>query len=135
MLKTRINGPEVGYSLKGQWKKIENHDNFLHYVKHLSAIFKGKFMQAVKKKLIKDNLLIMFNDIVQKAYGVNWNINCQPSLADESHVVKYLGQYTHRGAITNQRILNIDKTSATFILKITGITGLKSPAPFHTRNS
>ena len=38
-------------------------------------------------------------------------------MADAWHVIKYLGQYTHRVAITNQRILNIDQGKVTFIAK------------------
>jgi hypothetical protein len=41
-------------------------------------------------------------------------VNCEPSLAKAEHVVRYLGQYTHRVAITNQRIINVDQTSVTF---------------------
>ena len=42
---------------------------------------------------------------------------CEPSLGKPEHVIKYLGQYTHRVAITNQRILNIDGQNVTFISK------------------
>jgi len=38
-------------------------------------------------------------------------------VASAEHVVKYLGQYTHRAAITNQRILNISEAKVTFIAK------------------
>jgi len=36
-------------------------------------------------------------------------------MAGADHVVKYLGQYTHRAAITNQRILNIAGGKVHFI--------------------
>lgn len=39
------------------------------------------------------------------------------SEGDAEHVIRYLGQYTHRVAITNQRILNITDTHVTFIAK------------------
>jgi hypothetical protein len=38
-------------------------------------------------------------------------------LAKPEHVVKYLGQYTHRVAITNHRIIGIDPDGVTFIHK------------------
>ena len=44
-------------------------------------------------------------------------MHCQPSLASAHHVVKYLGQYTHRVAITNQRIVNIVGDKVTFLAK------------------
>jgi hypothetical protein len=33
------------------------------------------------------------------------------------YVVKYLGQYTHRVAITNQRIIRMDEKTVTFMHK------------------
>jgi hypothetical protein len=38
-------------------------------------------------------------------------------MAKPDHVVRYLGQYTHRVAITNPRILNIGEKKVTFIAK------------------
>ncbi|MBK7097017.1 MAG: transposase [Saprospiraceae bacterium] len=52
---------------------------------------------------------------------------CEPSLAGSVHVVKYLGQYTHRVAITNQRILNIANGKVTFIAKDYRDNAMKKP--------
>nr|WP_084555756.1 transposase [Alkaliflexus imshenetskii] len=38
-------------------------------------------------------------------------------MAGAEHVIRYLGQYTHRIAISNQRILNVDSTNVTFVAK------------------
>jgi len=38
-------------------------------------------------------------------------------MANAEHVIKYLGQYTHRVAITNQRIVNIADQKVTFLTK------------------
>ena len=54
-------------------------------------------------------------------------VHCQPSLAGAEHVVKYLGQYTHRVAITNQRILNIADGKVTFITKDYRDRAVKKP--------
>ena len=48
-------------------------------------------------------------------------------MASVEHVVKYLGQYTHRVAITNQRILNIASGKVTFIAKDYRDGGIKKP--------
>jgi hypothetical protein len=64
--------------------------------------------QLVEKKALRKNKeMDLFNDLVQQAYKTKWVVHCEPSLARAEHVVRYLGQYTHRVAITNQRILNI----------------------------
>ena len=56
-----------------------------------------------------------FHSHIQKAYKSKWIVHCQSSLAAADHVIQYLGQYTQRVAITNQRILNITDTHVTFI--------------------
>ena len=62
-------------------------------------------------------MLNNFNAQIQKAYNTNWVVHSEPSLAKAEHVIRYLGQYTYRVAITNQRILNISDTHVTFIAK------------------
>lgn len=55
--------------------------------------------------------------MIQKAWNKPWVVFCEPSLAKAEHVIRYLGQYTHRVAISNDRIVDISKTHVTFIAK------------------
>lgn len=109
--------PAAGYTLDGQWKNIGHSGGYLYPVHQLSDTFKGKFLDSLKRALRKQNELSLFNDKVQRAYKTRWVVHCQPSMASAEHVIKYLGQYTHRVAITNQRILNIANGKVTFIAK------------------
>jgi len=109
--------PAAGYTLDGQWKNIGHFGNYLFPVHQLSDAFKGRYLDSLKRALRKQNELSFFNDKVQEAYNTRWVVHCEPSLASAEHVVKYLGQYTHRVAITNQRILNIADDKVTFIAK------------------
>lgn len=109
--------PAAGYSLKGEWKTIGNSGKFLYPVRQLSSTFKGKFLDSLKRVLKKENMLTGFNSQIQKAYNTDWVVHIEPSLAGAEHVIRYLGQYTHRVAITNQRILNITDTKVTFVAK------------------
>ena len=109
--------PSAGYTLDGQWKNIGHSGQYLYPVHQLSEAFKGRFLDSLKRSLRKKNELVLFNAAVQQAYKTKWVVHCEPSLAGADHVVKYLGQYTHRIAITNQRILNIAGDKVTFIAK------------------
>ena len=120
--------PAAGYSLDGRWKNIGHSWNYLYPVHKLSEAFKGKFLDSLKRALRKQNELSIFNDTVQLSYKTKWVVHCQPSLAGAHHVVKYLGQYTHRVAITNQRILNIAGGKVTFIAKDYRDRAVKKPA-------
>jgi hypothetical protein len=109
--------PAAGYTLKGQWINIGHSGQYLYPVHQLSDAFKGKFLDSLKRALRKENELTLFNQAVQQAYKTKWVVHSEPSLARADHVVKYLGQYTHRVAITNQRILKIEEGKVTFIAK------------------
>ena len=109
--------PAAGYSLKGEWNNMGNNARFIYPVHQLSDTFKGKFLDSLKRKLNKMDMPKAFAGHIKKAYQTPWVVNCQASMADAKHVIHYLGQYTHRVAITNQRILNISDTHVTFIAK------------------
>ncbi|VAW23397.1 hypothetical protein MNBD_BACTEROID01-181 [hydrothermal vent metagenome] len=55
-----------------------------------------------------------FEPLIQQAKDKPWVVFCEPSLAGSEHVIRYLGQYTHRVAISNNRILSMSKTHVTF---------------------
>jgi len=123
--------PSVGYTLDGRWKKTGHNDKYLYPVFQLSEAFKARFLAGLKRALRKQNELSLFNQPVQEAYRTKWVVYCEPSLASAEHVIKYLGQYTHRVAITNQRILNIQNDKVTFIAKDYRDRAVKKPVTLH----
>lgn len=119
--------PAAGYTLDGRWKSIGNSGNYLYPVHQLSEAFKAKFLDSLKRALRKQDELTLFYDKVQQAYKTKWVVHCEASLAGAEHVIKYLGQYTHRVAITNQRILNIADGKITFNAKDYRDRAVKKP--------
>lgn len=109
--------PAAGYSMSGQWRRIGKYQDYLYPVHQLSATFKGKFLDSMKRELRKQSAICGFKASMEKAYDKKWVVYCEASLAGAEHVIRYLGQYTHRIAISNQRILNITQTHVTFIAK------------------
>ena len=119
--------PAAGYSLNGSWKNIGPSGSYLYPVHQLSNAFKGKFLDSLKRALRKQGELPLFDPKLQQVYKTRWVVHCEPALASAEHVVKYLGQYTHRVAITNQRILNIAHDKVTFIAKDYRDRAIKKP--------
>jgi len=109
--------PAAGYSLKGEWKRIGLNDDYLYPVNQLSATFKGKFLDSLKRALRKNSLLDGFDPMIQQAWNKPWVVYCEQSMAKAEHVIRYLGQYTHRVAISNHRIISMSDTHVTFIAK------------------
>ncbi len=109
--------PAAGYSIKGNWKHMGKSGKYLYPVHQLSETFCGKFLDSLQRALNKKNALPQYDNLIQQAYQKPWVVHSEASLAKAEHVIQYLGQYTHRVAITNQRILNITDTHVTFIAK------------------
>lgn len=109
--------PAAGYSINGCWKNIGPSGNYLYPVHQLSNAFKGKFLDSLKRALRKQGEMHLFDQKLCQAYKTRWVVHCDPALASAEHVIRYLGQYTHRVAITNKRILNITGGKVTFIAK------------------
>ncbi len=109
--------PAAGYSLKGEWKNIGKYENYLYPVHQLSETFKGKFLNSIKQKLKKLDATEHFKPQIEKAYQSKWVVHSEFSMASAKNVIHYLGQYTHRVAISNPRILDITETQVKFIAK------------------
>ena len=109
--------PAIGETLVGNLKHIGYKGKYLFPVKQLSPTFRGKLMQIIKLDLCKKQLLTKYQSIINSAYRKPWNVHAEPSFGKPEHVIRYLGQYTHRVAITNQRLINIDSMGVTFMHK------------------
>jgi len=103
--------PGGGINFKGQWKQVKTSDNgkvFLFRVENLSNVFRGKFIGALKKKLPQTEKFI--DDL----YETDWVVYSKEPFAGPEQVIEYLGRYTHKVAIGNHRLLNVDETGVRF---------------------
>ena len=74
-------------------------------VKVLSRMFRGKFLFYLKQANLPFS---------SKLHQDEWIVYCKPPFKKPSKVVEYLGRYTHRVAISNNRILSMENGSVTF---------------------
>ena len=109
--------PAAGLSLDGKFKRITKNGRYLHNVKMMSKAFRDNMLKRLKKQLQKKDRLSMYQPIIDKAWDKEWVVFSEPSFSGAEHVIKYLGQYTHRVAISNHRIINIDKDNVRFVYK------------------
>jgi len=106
--------PAAGLSLANSWKHIGGNGKYLFPLTRLSADFRSHFLKSLKKWLSKHNLLKRYQYVIDAAWEKDWNVHCEPSMAGPEHVIRYLGNYTLRVAITNSRILDVSDTKVTF---------------------
>ena len=109
--------PAVGETLAGNRKRIGSNGKYLYPVRQLSPVFRGKLMESIKGYLKKQSLLKEYQSLLDAVWSKPWSVHCEPSMGKPEHVINYLGQYTHRVAITNQRIIAIDHGQVTFMHK------------------
>lgn len=93
--------PAGGLTKIGEWRDSKN--KFFLPVRVLSRKFRGKFL-ALLKQIIPD----LEQDLLNICYNKEWVVYCKPPFKTASSVVEYLGRYTHRVAISNNRILKIE---------------------------
>ena len=109
--------PAAGLTLKGKLKHISKQGKYLYPVRMLSAVFRGKMLEKIKRQLRKSHQLPQFQSLLDGLWKKPWVVYCEPPLGNAQQIVKYLGQYTHRVAISNHRIENIDDSGVSFFYK------------------
>ena len=112
-------------------------DNFLFPIYVVSKLFRGKFMNALKKLYKADKLVFSgtslkfrcsneFQRLVDLLYKKEWVPHIKETFKGAKNVIEYLGRYTHRIAISNSRIVSIRDTGITFSVKDYKKQGAKS---------
>jgi hypothetical protein len=107
--------PDGAVNKKGEWvkgKETNNRSPFLFPVIPMSRVFRGKFL-CLMSKMLKKKTNMKTPSIKEKSF----NINIQPPFKKIDHLIEYLGRYTHKAAIGNHRIRNIDDDGVAFSYK------------------
>jgi len=111
--------PAGGLSKLGQW--VNSRKKFFIPVRVLSRKFRGKFLHYLKLQKLDFfgeqsylNEPNHFLNLLDTCYQKEWVIYCKPPFKSASCVVEYLGRYTHRVAISNNRILSVEDGKVTF---------------------
>jgi hypothetical protein len=113
--------PAGGLSEDGtEW--VRTHKKFFVPVKALSAMFRGIFTRMIEKMLDENAFRLPdgfsgFLPLKEKLYEKNWNVYAKKALGGVNSVLAYLGRYTHRVAISNNRLVNIENGHVTFRYK------------------
>jgi len=105
-----------------QWISLKPH--FLFSVKALRKVFRAKFLSGLKNKKLqfvgrvqdleqKEEFDYFINQLYNKAFVVY----VKTVFAGPQAVLDYIGRYTHRVAISNNRLLSVGNNKVTFSYK------------------
>ena len=105
--------PGGGVSKSGKWKPAKNKGKYLFNVKSMSSVFRAKYVALLRKSKVP-----IAQEIYDQLFAKSWVIYAKQQFRSPKYVVEYLGRYTHKIAISNYRIKNIDKVARTITFDI-----------------
>ena len=82
-------------------------------VKVLSRVFRGKYLALLQQALRKRRIDCP-STLIRALLKDDWVVYAKPAFGDPARVLRYLGRYTHRVAISNQRLLSFDGQRVSF---------------------
>lgn len=90
---------------------------FLVSVRVLSRVFRGKLLEAFSEALRDGSAGLgasLGRQLLQQAAAKEWVVYAKAPMAGPDQVLRYLGRYTHRIAIGNERLLSLEAGKVTF---------------------
>jgi len=113
----------------GEW--ISPKKGFLFPVRALSRVFRGKFVAGLEALHSADRLarlvatLADWQRLRQRLHVHHWVVYAKQPLGGPEAVLDYLGRYTHRVAISNERIVGIGDNEVLFRVRADPASGKK----------
>lgn len=109
-----------------RWKPCKN--DYLFNEEAMSIVYRGKFVENMTRAYQKGDLSFpgiiapyaradRYAELKDRLYSHKWVVHVQKPIKNPLYVVEYLGRYTHRVAISNQRILSLEDGMVTFAYK------------------
>lgn len=104
--------PGGGVSGSGTWRYAKNKGKYLFPVKAMSKVFRARFVAALRKEPE-----LQPKTFYESLFKNHWVVYCKRPFPGPLQVVEYLGRYTHKIAIGNHRLKNLDNGSVAFEVK------------------
>jgi hypothetical protein len=116
--------PGGGLSVNGEgWRSCRR--GFFLPVNVLARLFRRLFLQGLERAYEQDKLSFhgacaflaestAFNRLLKSVRAREWWVYAKPPFGGPAQVLAYLGRYTHRVAISNQRLLSLPHGKVTF---------------------
>lgn len=98
--------PGGGVTKSGKWKPAKNKGKYLFNVESMSIVFRAKYVCELRK-----NKVPVSQKVYDKLFSKSWVVYAKQQFHTPKYVVEYLGRYTHKIAISNYRIKQVDKAN------------------------
>lgn len=111
--------PGGGVDKMGDFQKIRANGKYLFPVKAMSKVFRAKYVALMRKEKLGDQ------DLYNKLFQKPWVVYAKRPFGNVRSVIEYLGRYTHKIAISDHRIKEVNDQSVTFDYKDYRQNGIK----------
>lgn len=98
----------------GKWKHSRSRGKYLFKVDQLSDVFRARFVEGLRQ--LRDQKRVT-GKVPGGLFDNEWVVYAKQPFGGARQVIKYLGRYTHRTAISNERIVKVDNQQVTFTWK------------------
>ena len=95
----------------GKWKHARNRGKYLFKVEQLSNVFRARFVEELRQ--LREQKIVT-GKVPGGLFDKDWVVYAKQPFGGPEQIIKYLSRYTHRTAISNERILNVDCKEVTF---------------------
>ena len=111
--------------------------NFFIPVKALSAVFRGILCRLLEQAIVDNQIKLPegfagFKQLKDKCYLNKWVVYCEKPFSNSDKLINYLGNYTHRVAISNQRITEHQNDKVSFCYKDYKSAGIRKQMTLDT---
>ncbi|MEZ5102900.1 MAG: IS91 family transposase [Draconibacterium sp.] len=98
----------------GKWKHSRSRGKYLFKVELLSNVFRARFVEQTR--ILKKTGAIS-GQIPNGLFDNDWVVYAKQPFGGPKQVINYLSRYTHRTAISNNRIIKVDDKNVSFTWK------------------
>ncbi|MFZ5517400.1 MAG: IS91 family transposase [Candidatus Zhuqueibacterota bacterium] len=120
--------PGGGITQDGDWKALPYHDKFLFPGTAMGKVIKARFIKLLRKAYLKGKItfptgneslqnVVMFEYFLNDIASDNWVSYAKSPFGGPKQVVKYVGCYTHKVALSNNRLIDISGGNIHFYVK------------------
>jgi hypothetical protein len=106
--------PAGALMANGKWKHSRSRGRYLFNINQLKKVYRARFIDSLHQ-LFEDKQIN--GELPKGLYEKDWVIYAKQPFGGPKQVINYLGRYTHRTAISNDRILDVTQSQVTFSWK------------------
>ena len=103
--------PSGSIDKNGKWLMAKSKGKFLFPVKAMSQVFRAKYLAFLRQSVSIDK------ELSESLFKNSWVVYAKRAFGSPQSVLEYLGRYTHKIAISNHRLITVNKQTVSFSYK------------------